>query len=338
MKSLYTFLFTFAFIFSISSQSEWQEFLSHERSIISINGHLLIDNTLHIAYNDGLKKIIGNRKPEALLTHYPYMYQRIKATRTGINSKELLLLEAFDYDISGFGLVSLRNDNGSFWGKEQFGYDDFGTDFQMVPDGIISPIPQILDQVIDHHGDLMKLENGILETTSPSPMDGFHEGLANNFFAIKEDSLFSYTDTEMIPVFFLGNYKNLLNDPYNNSLVIETDDQLTWYSYDDFALTNTLSIEPNTIGIQFIEDGFFQLVSTELSYVIYKYTSPDIPAFETIYELPFNEIPNFGVRSFEVKDSDIYFVGVNNKYGFGFHYVQREQLDNLSSKLELIYL
>jgi hypothetical protein len=329
MKSLYTFLFSFTLFLSLSSQSEWQEFLSHERSIISVNGHLLIDSTLHIAYNDGLKRIIGNQKPDALITHYPYMYQRIKSTRTGINSKELLLLEAFDYDISGLGLVSLRNENGSFWGKEQFGYEDFGTDFQIVPDGIISPAPQILDQVIDHHGDLIKLENGMLETTSPSPVDGFHEGLDDNFFAIKEDTLYRYSDTAILPVFFLGNYKSLLNDPYNNSLVIENENLLTWYSYDDFTMIQSQVIEPNSVGIQFIEDGFYQLAITDLGYVVYKYTSPDIPAFETIYELPYEEIIDFNISSFEVDGDDIYFVGVNYENGFGFHYVQKRTIGQL---------
>jgi hypothetical protein len=331
MKSLYTILFSFTLILTISSQSEWQEFLSHERSIISVNGHLLIDDTLHIAYNNGLKKIIGNQKPDALLTHYPYMYQRTKITRTGINSKELLLFKAFDYDISGLGLVSLRNENGSFWGKEQFGYEEFGTDFRSVPDGIISPASQILDQVIDHHGDLVKLENGMLETTSPSPVDGFHEGLDDNFFAIKGDTLFRYSDTAILPVFFLGNYKNLLNDPYNNSLVIETEDQLTWYSYHDFTFTKSQPIAPNSRGIQFIVDGFYQLAITELGYAIYKYTSPEIPAFETIYELPFEEIIDFNISSFEVSGQDLFFIGSKNVEDFynniRFHYVQKRTIN-----------
>lgn len=329
MKSLYTILLSVTLIYTLSAQTEWQEFLSHERSLISTNGHLFINDTLHIAYNDGLKKITGNHKPESLFTHYPYMYQKIKTTRTGINSKELLLLEPFDYDISGLGLVSFRNDNGQFWGKEQFGYEAFGTDFQMVPDGIISPSTQILDQAIDHNNDLVKLNNGILETTSPSPVDGFHEGLDDNFFAIIGDSLFSYSDNEMAFVIHLGSYKNLLNDPYNNSLVIENENQLQWYSFDDFILTKTLSIESHSRGIQFIEDGLYQLATTDTDYVIYKYPSSETPAFETIYTLPIDEA-GFGIGSFEVSGQDLFFIGSKNVEDFynniRFHYVQKRTI------------
>ena len=328
MKSLYTILFSFTIILTIAGQSEWQEFLSHERSTSVSNGHLLIDGKMHVAYIDALKKIEGNQKPEIGLNYPAYMYQRIKTTRTGIDSKELLLLEAFDYDIPGLGLVSLRNNNGTFWGKHQFGYEDFDFEYQFVPDGILSPSGLIYDQIINHNNDLIKLENGMIETTSPSPVQGFHEGLDHNFFAIKGDTLMSYTDAQMTPVLILESHDNLLNDPYTNSLVIQIDNQLLWYSYDDYTLTASQSIEPNTIGLQFFDGGLYQLVKTDLAYKVYKYTSPEIPAFETIHELPFDDITGFDISSFEVDDQDIYYVGVNGTAGFGisFHYVQKRTI------------
>lgn len=327
MKTLYTILFSLSFFSAILGQSEWQEFLSHERSTSVSNGHLFINGDMHIAYIDAVKKIEGNQKPEIKINYPAYMFQKIKTTRTGIDSKELLLLEAFDYDISGLGLVSLRNNKGDFWGKYQFGFENFDFEYQQVLDGIISPSGLIYEQVINYDGDLSRIENGMVETISPSPIQAFHEGLNDNFFAIKGDSLMSYTDANMSSVLFLESYDELLNDPYTNSLVIKNENQLQWYSFDDFALTQTLAIEPNSIGFQFIEGGFYQLAKTDTKYVIYKYFNAITPAFETIYELPFDEIVDFNISSFEVDDQEIYFIGVNIENGFGFHYVQRRTID-----------
>lgn len=324
MKHLYLVLFSLL-LSSANAQSDWQEFLSHERSLMSINGHLIIGDTLHIAYNDGLKKITGNQKPETLLTYDPFMYQT-KTTRAGINAKELLLLEAFDYDISGLGVVSLRNVDGSFWGKTQFGAENFDFNFQQVPDGIISPLPFIQDQVIDHNGDLAKLENGMIVYTSPSPISGFHEGLEGKFFAIKGDSLYSYTDEEILPVFFLADYKNLLNDPYNNSLVLETEGQLQWYDYDNFSLINSKLIAPNSLGIQFMEDKFYQLTSNDNGYIVSRHQTFDTIQVDTIYELLYDEIPDFQIRTFEVVGNEIYFVGRHDENGFDYHYVQKRTI------------
>jgi len=326
-----TFYITFQILFSLSfcyAQSTWQEHLSHEYFSRVSNGHLLIDGELIIANWGGAYKIIGNEKPESMLKYPPFMYQRIKSTRTGIDSKELLLLDAFDYDIPGLGFTSLRNNNGVFWGKEQFGYEDFGTDFQSVPDGILSPKEEIHDQAIDHDGNLNILDNGILETISPSPVSGFHEGLDGNFFAIRGDSLFSYIDNELTFVLELPTgYIDLDNDPYNNSLVIKVDNELHWYNFDDFSHINMVLLPPNTYSPQFIESGFFAISILESSYEILEYKYGLTPSFETFYSLPKDEVENFGISSFTVDGDDIYFVGIMKvNGGIRYHYVQKRTI------------
>jgi len=181
---------------------------------------------------------------------------------------------------------------------------------------------------MDFDGNLFILENGMLEAISPTPASAFHEGLNDNFFALRGDSLFAYIDNETDYVFTLpADHTDLDNDPYLNSLVVRIGDVLQYYSYEDFSLTNMVSLEADAYSIQFIESGLYAMIESEDKYEILKYDNGITPAFETFFSLPKEEVEDFNITSFEVDGDDIYLVGtIKNNGGVWYHYVQKRTL------------
>ncbi|MDF1696307.1 MAG: hypothetical protein P1U56_10760, partial [Saprospiraceae bacterium] len=104
------------------TQSEWQEHLSHDRISNGHYGHFIIDDDITLLMANAftpmntLETIKGNTQKEQEVIQEYFTY-RSKTTRTGVDSKEILLFEAWDYDINGYGAHSIYERDNSFFNR-----------------------------------------------------------------------------------------------------------------------------------------------------------------------------------------------------------------------------
>lgn len=340
MNKLYT-LLIITFTIQIShSQNQWQEHLSHDRRAYSHLGHFLVDNELVLVMGNNrvpmntLETIKGNSKKSQQIIGDYFTFEA-KTTRTGFDSKEVLLINAHDYDISGYGTFSLHLAGNTFTIRDIYGNLDYNTqydlaEFHSIRDAHLLGGPLSPKECITYDKRYFLNEDDMI--TSEMDLDSrfaYHEGLDGDVYQVEND-LFRRLVLPFNGSIELGEYYDLLNDPYNNQLVVRKGNNLNRYAYEDLTFVKTDSMVSPPLDIQFVEGGLYYLTESETSYSVFYYSEANSDS-ELFYELPkSDEVVDFNIRSIEVVGEDIYFMGLwkppFNKGNFS--YVQKHTVGN----------
>lgn len=312
-----TFFICTLFVFNSYSQIVWQEHLSHDRMTSKHYGHFMIDGDLTLLLGNTfppmntLETIVANA-PKAQEIIREYSSYETKTTRTGIDSKEILLKEAQDYDILGNGAYSIYERDDDFLIRHiQGDYYVEPEDALYIKDAYMSGGP--LDNkeciTLDNIRYYLNSEDVVLGSMEIDGNFVYHEGLDGLPYQILNGTLSSITIPPKGPL-ELGTYDMVENDPYENHLVKIEGTTATRFSYDDFSLAGMHELEANPFGIQFIEGGFYYFIKSTQEYTIYKYSNENSTS-ELLYEFPItSESKDFDIKSIEVDGDDIYFMGL----------------------------
>jgi len=316
MKNLY-FLFLCLFSLQLSNaQAEWQEHLSHDRRAYNHLGHYVIDGEIVLLMGNQrtpmntLEVIRGNTiKEQEIVSNY--FTFRAKTTRTGSDSKEILLFDAFEYDIPGFGAYSIHESNDEFSIRDIYADSNFDeVEFYTIDDAHLLGDPLEPKQCIAEGRRYYMTEDDIITfDMSTEGSLAFHEGLDGDAYQIW-NGLFRRIDPPANGVIDLGDYDALYNNPFENQLIEREGNTLNRYSYEDLSFINTDILINEPIDIQFTEGGFYYLADSDDSFIVYYYSDQGSDS-ELFYELPkTDEVIEFRIRSFEVIGEDIYFLGL----------------------------
>lgn len=317
MTRFYIIIFSVTFSLSfLNGQIEWEEHLSHDRRAYDHLGHYIIDGDIVLLMGNQntpmntLEVIKGNsKKDQEIISNY-FTFRK-KTTRTGINSKEILLIDAFEYDIPGFGTYSIHKVDNDFNIRDIYADSNFDdVEFYTINDAHLLGSPTDSKQCITYDTRYYLDEDDMI--TFQQSTEGslkFHEGLDGDAYQIW-NGLFRRINPPANGVIDLEDYDALYNNPFDNQLVVRKENNLTRYSYENLAFVNTDILLAHPIDIQFIENGFYYLTQTDDSYIIYHYSDQNADS-ELFYELPkTDEIAEFRISNFEVVDEDIYFFGL----------------------------
>ncbi len=334
MKKLSFLLFFFVSFQFSHAQNEWQEHLSHDRLAYGHLGHFITNGKLvlvmgnELAPMNTIEIIEGNtKKSQEVITDY-FTFQ-VKTTRTGIDSKEILLANSYDYDIPGFGAHSLHERN------DEIIYRNI----------LIERVDNIYVQVLDAfmHRDMMDPKECIIDNKRHVLLDyqdeieevtdlehsfRFHEGFIDTPYKI-ENGLFKSTDSNIPGSITLNsNNDRLFNNPYENRLVQVEGNSLNHYSYADFSLVRTDILMNQAIDIQFVDGGFYYLTESEGSYIVFYYSDENLDSELFLELLKTDEMAEFNIRNFEVVGEDIFFLGTwrSPLIREAFSYVQKRSL------------
>lgn len=336
MKRFLPILFFLLFLSSnISSQNNWQEHFSHDRVAYAHHGHFVVDGKIVLLMGNEkipmntIETITGNtKKTQEVIA--PYFTFFTKTTRTGLDSKEILLKEPFDYDISGFGAYSIYERDDSFLNRDIQGdvnqpYDDY----LYIIDAYMSGGPLDNKECITYDKRYyLSSDDEVLAIENLTDNFTYFEGLDGLPYQIIDGTLSSIASPIKGPL-DLGTYRMILNNPYKNQLVVVKDSSIHSFSYDDFSFVSADLLEAFILEIQFIEGGLYYLAETDNSYMIYQY-SDETSTSELFYQIQkTEEVTDFKINNFEVIGDDIYFFGLLKSALIkeNFSYVQRRSLN-----------
>lgn len=337
MKKLYSFLILSLLSSPFFGQNQWQEHLSHDRIAYQHHGHYLVNDEVVLLMGNlrppmnTLETITGkSKKSQEIISQY-FTFQT-KTTRTGIDSKEILLVQPFDYDISGFGAHSIYERDNVFLNRniqgDEYEYE-YDSDYLFIHDAYMSGGPLDNKECIANNYERVFLnsDDQILSKIDIEGTFRYHEGLDGLPYQI-HNGVFSSISAPIITNFEIGTYSDILNNPYENQLIEMEDNLMKRYSYDDFSLVRTDMLDGTPVAIQFIEGGFYYMTIANDRYYIHKY-SDDSESSLLHYILAMDEeISNFDIKNFEVVGNDIYFFGLMKIYlNPSFDYVLKRTID-----------
>lgn len=331
MIRFYTFLIFILATSLLTGQDDWQEHFSHDRSAYEHIGQFVVDgNIVLLMGNWGgpmntLETITGNSKKNAMVVSEYNEFLNIKTTTTGINEKEILLLNPWDYDITGLGVYSVRLINDAITtrdiqlidGEYPFIYDAY------IPSGALEPKEVISDYTNEWF--TLDANDNIIGSVPLQNKFNFHE-TPNEVFQISGGILNPlFLPSDHPGNLNLGSYDRIDNDPYRNHIAIMTSSEMKRYHAETGELIRTDQLSTDPIDIIFTEEGFYYLSENEDRYTVYIYND-DLSQSEVWYELQKEgEIADFNVSNFEIIDDDIYFIGLIKRPGLlgEFSYVQK---------------
>jgi hypothetical protein len=254
------------------SQVYWQEHLSHDRIAYTHHGHFAEDGKIALLMGNEktpmntLELISGNTKKvqEVIRDYFTF---ETRTTRTGLGSKEILLIKAHDYDISGYGAFSIHAINDSLFIKDiQADIDFYYTDVITVEDAhILGGLLEDKECIADGNRYFLTQEDEILSVIELEEKFAYHEGLDGEVFQVSGDVPTNGSTA-------LGAYDQLLNNSFKNELIERISNTLNRYSYNDFSFLHTDILMDTPIDIQFIEGGLYYLLESDDSYSVYYYS------------------------------------------------------------------
>lgn len=313
----------------LSSQEEWQEHFSHDRIAYMHIGQFVIDGEIVLMMGNWshpmntLETITGNTKKDVIVVSEANEYN-IKTTTTGINEKEILMLNPFDYDFYGIGIYSLRLYNNAIHTRSIQLIND---EYPNLYDAYIPGGPLDNKDCVTNSKEWLTLDanDNVIGTVPLQNKFKFHE---------TPGELFQINGTIMNPIDLssdhpggldLGSYDKLENDPYRNQIAVISNNEMRRYAIENCELIRTDQLYEYPLEVIFTEEGFYYLVETDESYIVYDY-SDELGLSEVWYELQKEEeVLDFIISSFEIIGEDIYFLGLIKRPNISGHfsYVQK---------------
>lgn len=317
MKQVITTIYILLISLSTFAQSQWEEYLSHEKAAATHFGHFLYNGQVSIGIENStftLETITGNQPKQHVYDKY-YQFKP-KSTITGLSKKQLLLLEPFDFDLDGSGAVSIRFSEGVIDIHELNPHYSVAPPYysEMIPcaDAIFPADTSQNLECLSKYGDIRYFFNSQSEPLGFEEgieINGYHEGLQNEFYYIVDGWLSTYEDGEFTSRLAIPNDSKIYNDPYRNQLVLFTDSVLTRYDYNDFNFVEEQTFETYPLAIVFAPDGMYYVSEASGGFNIYRVTEDGALSFW--YNIP--QAPSgqdFIFKDFDIEGLDVYIFGI----------------------------
>jgi len=341
MKSIITLFFVLS-ILQLSIAQEWQEYFIHDRYSKVLDSDIYEDDLKLILNNYGygnmltVEQIDGNQTG-TVLGSTPYYEWRSKSSQTGINEKQVILHDPFDYDINGWGVVGIRFSNDSTYFKHHFSEPSYITGYYSGGcygiDAILPADTLETREILCDYENISIFDNNdiLLNTIDTLERISFHEGLNGNQYAVLDSTFGAYRNGIFQAKLALPKHTKLYNDPYRNQLCVLHEKKMTTYDYETFQLISEHELDHSPLGLKFYEDGYKYLVNTSTNRIIY--SAPANSATVTQTFISDIELPNYLVQDFQLSDDNVYYIGVfdDDYIDSKFVYVQKRSKTEIFS-------
>ncbi|MDF1696308.1 MAG: T9SS type A sorting domain-containing protein [Saprospiraceae bacterium] len=334
MKLILTLLSSILCFQFANAQFNWDEHLSHDRIGFAHHGQFINDGSMYLLMGNEnrpmntLEKIIGNTPKEITQLVSEYNQYASKSKFMGKESREIHLIDPWDYDIFGIGVHRVQR-NGNTIGFSSVKL--IANDYVDIIDVIFPGIPGFEKYCVSADNKLYYLdfEDNIYSVTGFEGTMELHLSPLRIPYQIHNGVVSPLNTTSTLSL-DIGEYDRIDNDPYRNLLVELEGNTMHRYNFNELALVRSDSMVQSPIDFVFNETGFDYLTETEDQYLVYKYSDDDLQS-SLLYQMEKEEeIANFDVQNFEIDGDQIFFYGLWSPSFLPakFSYVQKRIIDS----------